>query len=33
LKIKGRRGDKSRVRNAARAPLFLFAPEGNNLQK
>src|ERR1700746_1053441 len=32
-KIEARRGDKAQVRNVKRAPLFLFAPEGNNLQK
>jgi hypothetical protein len=31
--LSGRRGDKSQVRNLHRAPLFLFAYEGNNLQK
>ncbi len=31
--VSGRRGDKSQVRTLYRAPLFLFAPEANNLQK
>jgi hypothetical protein len=31
--VSGRRGDKSQVRTLYRAPLFLFAYEGNNLQK
>ena len=29
----GGRGDKLQVRTLCRAPLFLFAYEGNNLQK
>jgi hypothetical protein len=31
--MSGRRGDKSEARTLYRAPLFLFAYEGNNLQK
>ena len=31
--VSGRRGDKSQVRTLNPVPLFLFAPEANNLQK